>query len=120
MRRVQIWNLCEDIWNLRLQHKVGWSLLEKSLLVSPLVFFFPLFLLLSLMAKDIWGANCSDFTLINTPELDTASTLPAQTQLSLRNGLRNLMASDNRTIICLVDCSSEVCSHPKPFSIHIC
>lgn len=56
---------------------------------------------------NIWGASCSDFTLVNTPELDTASTLPAQTQLALRNGLRNLMASDSRTIICLVDCASE-------------
>eukprot|EP00026_Physarum_polycephalum_P003321 Phypoly_transcript_03331.p1 GENE.Phypoly_transcript_03331~~Phypoly_transcript_03331.p1 ORF type:complete len:801 (+),score=138.01 Phypoly_transcript_03331:53-2455(+) len=56
---------------------------------------------------NIWGANCSDFTLVNTPELDTASTLPAQAQLNLRNGLRNLMASDSRTIICIVDCSSE-------------
>lgn len=56
---------------------------------------------------NIWGAGCSDFTLINTPELDTASTLPAQTQLALRNGLRALMASDNRTIIALVDCASE-------------
>lgn len=29
----------------------------------------------------IWGESCDDFTLINTPELDTASSLPAQTQV---------------------------------------
>lgn len=55
----------------------------------------------------IWGESCEDFTLINTPELDTASSLPAQTQVALRTGLKNLIQDDNRTVVCIVDCSSE-------------